>query len=163
MSDIFKKIGETITETGKSIGETLSGTSKTVSEKTKQVSNAAKLNGRIVAAEHSISENYSILGKYYYDTFKDAPAEEVAETVYAITASFDSIDEMKEQLLTIKGLVKCKACGAECPMEDDFCGKCGAKLEKPEPPVEEPAEEESEEIEIVVVEDEAPAEDSAEE
>ena len=56
---------------------------------------------------------------------------------------------MKSQILAIKGMVKCQDCGAECPFEDTYCGKCGAKLEKPEPPVEEevPAEEVVEVIE----------------
>ena len=133
MSDIFKKIGDTITETGKTVGE-----------KTKQVSSVAKLNAKIISSEHSISDKYTILGKYYYDTYKDNPAEEVAETVNSITASLETIADMKSQILAIKGMVKCQDCGAECPFDDTFCGKCGAKLEKPEPPVEEetPAEEE---------------------
>lgn len=135
MSDILKKISETITETGKS-----------VSEKTKQVGNAAKLNAKIISSEHSIGENYIVLGKYYYDTYKDNPDDDVAETVNAVTASIDAISEMKAQLLAIKGLVKCVNCGAECPCDDDYCGKCGTKLVKPEPVVEEeeaetPAEE----------------------
>ena len=135
MSDFFKKAKETITETGKSVGE-----------KTTQVGNAAKLNAKIISSEHSISENYTILGKYYYDTHKDTPDEDVAETVNAITASIDAIAEMKAQILAIKGLVKCVECGADCPNEDDFCGKCGAKLVKPEPIVEE-VEEEAEAVE----------------
>ena len=154
MGDILKKIGDTLTETG-----------KTVSEKTKQVGNVAKLNAKIISSEHSISDNYTILGKYYYDTYKDNPDETVAETVNSITASIDTIAEMKSQILAIKGLVKCESCGAGCPFEDDFCGKCGAKLEKPEPPVEEePAEDETAEIEAVEdTADEAPAENTTEE
>ena len=138
MSDIFKKIGDTITETGKTVGE-----------KTKQVSSVAKFNAKIISSEHSISDNYTILGKYYYDTYKDNPAEEVAETVNSITASLETIADMKSQILAIKGMVKCQDCGAECPFEDTFCGKCGAKLEKPEPPVEEEAPAEEEAVEVI--------------
>lgn len=143
MSDILKKLGETITETGKTVGE-----------KTKQVGNVAKLNAKIISSEHSISDNYTILGKYYYDTYKNNPDEDVAETVNSITASIDAIAEMKGQILAIKGLVKCQSCGAGCPFEDDFCGKCGVRLEKPEPPVEDsPVEETAEEIEEEVEEE----------
>ena len=147
MSDILKKLGETITETGKTVGE-----------KTKQVGNVAKLNAKIISSEHSISDNYTILGKYYYDTYKNNPDEEIAETVNSITASIDAIEEMKNQILAIKGLVKCQSCGAGCPFEDEFCGKCGAKLEKPEPPVEEEIVEEAEAEEETA--EEAPAEES---
>ena len=147
MSDIFKKIGDTLTDAGKTVGE-----------KTKQAGTVAKLNAKIISSERSISESYSILGKYYYDTYKDNPDEEIAETVNAVTAAVDTIAELKSELLAIKGLVKCTKCGGECPFEDTFCGKCGAELEKPEPaPAEEEVEdfEEAEEVEapnIVVVE-----------
>lgn len=138
MSDIFKKIGDTITETGKTVGE-----------KTKQVSSVAKFNAKIIASEHSVSDNYTILGKYYYDTYKENPADEVAETVNSITASLETIADMKSQILAIKGMVKCQDCGAECPFEDTFCGKCGAKLEKPEPPAEEEAPAEEDAVEVI--------------
>lgn len=122
MSDILKKIGDTLTDAGKTVGE-----------KTKQAGTVAKLNAKIISSERSISESYSILGKYYYDTYKDNPGEEIAETVNAVTAAIDAISELKSEILAIKGLVKCTKCGGECPFEDTFCGKCGAVLEKPEP------------------------------
>lgn len=125
MNDFFEKIGKTISETGKE-----------VSKKTKQVSDIAKHNSRISSAESSIKNSYKILGKYYYENFKDAPADEVLETVNGITASLESIAEMKEMLFKIKGLVKCNNCGSEEPIEHDYCSKCGTKLEKPEPIVE---------------------------
>lgn len=148
MSDIFKKIGDTLSDAGKTVGE-----------KTKQAGTVAKLNAKIISSERSISESYSILGKYYYDTYKNNPDEEIAETVNAVTAAIETVAELKSEILAIKGLVKCTNCGGECPFEDTFCGKCGAELEKPEPaPAEEAVEdfEDAEEVEapnIVVVED----------
>lgn len=160
MSDILKKIGDTLTDAGKTVGE-----------KTKQVGSVAKMNAKIISCEHSISENYSILGKYYYDTYKDNPDGEIAETVNAVTASIETIAELKSELLAIKGLVKCQKCGSECPFEDTFCGKCGAELEKPEPAAEEEEVEEFEEIDeaaedevpnIVVVDEDSSDESTAE-
>lgn len=142
MSDIIKKITDTITETGKNVGE-----------KTKQVGNVAKLNARIISSERSISENYTLIGKYYYDKYKENPDEEIAEAVNSITVSLETIADLKSQLLEIKGLVKCK-CGANCPIDDTYCGKCGAVLEKPEPV--------AEEIEIVVDDEEATEENTEE-
>lgn len=148
MSDIFKKIGDTLTDAGKTVGE-----------KTKQAGTIAKLNAKIISSEHSISESYTILGKYYYDTYKDNPDEAIAETVNAVTAAVETIAELKSELLAIKGLLKCQKCGGECPFEDKFCGKCGAELEKPEPPAEdevedvEEAEEAADEVPNIVVVD----------
>lgn len=129
MNDIFEKISKTITETGKVVGE-----------KTKQVSDIARLNARIISAERSISDNYTILGKYYYDSFKDDPATEITEIVNSITASLKSITDMRATILSIKGAVKCQNCGIEVSLENDYCGKCGALLEKPEPDCEEVAD-----------------------
>ena len=155
MNEVFEKITKTFTDT-----------SKVVTEKTKQVSETAKLHAKITSSENTISTNYTILGKYYYETYKENPDEAVATACGEITAAMEAIDEMKAQILSLKGIVKCDACGAECPIENNFCGKCGAVLEKPEPIVEE-AEEAivAEVVEAVEAEEtieEAIAEESAE-
>ena len=136
MNDVFEKIGKTLTDTGKA-----------VSEKTKQVGDIAKLNAKIVSSERTISDNYTILGKYYYDNHKDDAEDGALEFVNGITAALDAIDDMKAQILSLKGVVKCQVCGIESPIENCYCGRCGAELEKPEP------EEEEEEIVIEVTEE----------
>ena len=152
MSDIIKKITDTITETGKNVGE-----------KTKQVGNTAKLNAKIISSERSISENYTLIGKYYYDMYKENPDADIAEAVNSVTASLETIAEMKSQILALKGLVKC-SCGASCPIEDTYCGKCGAVLEKPEPVEEEIVEEaEAEKADIEIVVEDADVTEAAEE
>ena len=40
----------------------------------------------------------------------------------------------------------CQNCGAEVDSENDFCGKCGAKIVKPEPVIEEASAENTEEV-----------------
>jgi hypothetical protein len=125
MSEVFSRIRTTIADTGKAVGE-----------KTKQVSESAKLNAKIVTAEHTVTENYTLLGKFYYENCKDHPDEAAEEYVNSITAALDSIKEMKAQILSLKGAVKCGVCGCECPIEYNFCGKCGSVLEKPEFPEE---------------------------
>ncbi len=137
MSDtIFEKIGKTLTETGKA-----------VTEKTKVISESAKLNSKIIAKEATLRSLYHEIGEYYYSKYKDSPDEEIALTVNELTDALNSITDMKNQLLSIKGAVKCVECGAECPIETSFCGQCGAKLVKPEPPVEETAQNETESVE----------------
>lgn len=131
MNDVIEKISKTISETG-----------KVVSEKTKLVSESAKLNSKILSKEGIVRSNYTVIGEYYYNKYKDAPDAEIADTVNELTEALNAIDEMKAQILSLKGAVKCVECGAECPIENSFCGHCGAKLVKPEPPKEEePAEE----------------------
>lgn len=133
---IFEKIGKTLTETGKA-----------VSEKTKVVGESAKLNSRIIAKESTVRSLYSEIGEYYYNKYKDAPDEEITEAVKVLTETLNSITDMKNQLLSIKGAVKCTECGTECPIECSFCGQCGAKLVKPEHPVDDEVQNETKSVE----------------
>lgn len=148
MNDVIEKISKTISETG-----------KVVSEKTKLVGETAKLNSRIISKEGIVRTNYSAIGEFYYNKYKDAPDAEIADTVNELTEALDSIAEMKAQILSLKGAVKCVECGAECPIENSFCGHCGAKLVKPEPP----KEEEPEEAEQTETEESPEAAEAAEE
>lgn len=136
MNDVIEKISKTISETG-----------KVVSEKTKLVGETARLNSKILAKEGVVRSNYSAIGEFYYNKYKDAPDADIADTVNEITEALNSIDEMKAQILSLKGAVKCVECGAECPIENSYCGHCGAKLVKPEPPKEEEPVEEAEQTE----------------
>jgi hypothetical protein len=120
MGDIFDKVGKTLTDTGEAVGE-----------KAKMAVEYAKLNAKIISCERSISENYSVLGKFYYDTFKDNPAEGAKEAVDGITDALASIAESKAKLRALRGYIKCPACGVDSPLDNDYCGKCGAFLEKP--------------------------------
>ena len=136
MNDVIEKISKTISETG-----------KVVSEKTKLVGETARLNSKILSKEGVVRSNYSAIGEFYYNKYKNAPDEDIAETIDDTTAALNAIDEMKAQLLSLKGAVKCVECGAECPIENSYCGHCGAKLVKPEPPKEEEPAEETEQTE----------------
>jgi len=135
MGDIFDKVGKTLSETGKVVGE-----------KAKMAGEFAKLNAKIIGSERSISENYTVLGKFYYDTYKDSPAEGASEAVANITAAFDTISDMKAQLRALRGVIECPKCGVDSPLENDYCGKCGTFIEKPVKAEPEAEEELAEEI-----------------
>ena len=120
MGDIFDKVGKTISETGKVVGD-----------KAKMVGEIARLNAKILGRERAIGDNYTVIGKFYYETYKDNPEEGAAEAVGNITAAFEAIADMKTQLRTLKGMIKCAKCGVDSPIDNDYCGKCGAFIEKP--------------------------------
>jgi hypothetical protein len=139
MSDIFDKIGQTFTDIG-----------ETVTEKSKSVAEAAKLNAKILAEKSLLGTNYSEIGKYYAEHYSDNADPGISDKVAAVVASKELIAELEARILAIKGYVKCTNCGANVPYEDNYCGKCGMVIEKPEPP----AETYDEEIIVSVVPDE---------
>lgn len=149
---MFEKIVETINNTGKVVGE-----------KTKQGSEVVKANIKISSEERALNELYTEIGKTYYENNRENPCCDTMKELFEMADEKKAvISDLKQQLRAIKGVSVCGNCGAECPIENDFCGKCGAKIEKPEPPVETPEEEVidhedtveiNEEINIEVVDD----------
>ncbi|MDR0992731.1 MAG: zinc ribbon domain-containing protein [Ruminococcus sp.] len=129
MSDILDNIGLIINEVGESVDKL---GSKAVS-KSKAVAEAAKLNAKLLQAKSAIQAKYYEIGKNYCEKYADTPAPEFAEAVEAVNASKAVIADIQAKILAAKGYVKCPVCGNSVPFDHDFCGKCGTKIEKPEP------------------------------
>ena len=123
--------------------ETLSNTGKTVGEKTKQGTDIVKANVKISTEERALNELYCEIGKKYYENNSENPCCDAMKELFdKVADKTKEIEALKNQVRQIKGVVMCEKCGAEVGLENDFCGKCGAKLVKPEPVIEEiPAEE----------------------
>lgn len=149
------------------IAETLNTTGKVVSEKAKMGTDIAKINFKITSEERELTELYEKVGRIYYKTCKSSPADSESAAVFAeISQKLESVKELRAQLRSIKKTIECTNCGAECAAEDDFCSKCGTKLEKPAPApaetscgcgcAEAPAE--SSDIKVEVVDDNESAE-----
>lgn len=76
------------------VGKKLSDVAATTVSKSKEIAGNAKLSVEVSTEEKNIKGYYEKLGKWYYDNFKDDPAEETKEVVEAINASFAKIDEL---------------------------------------------------------------------
>lgn len=126
---MFENISKKITETGKAVGD-----------KTKQVAEAAKLSYKVNEEYRAAEELYTALGKAYFEAEGENAEGPFYDKCKEIADKLKAAECLKAELNAIKGVVVCDACGAEVPYEYDFCGKCGAKITKPEPP--KPAEDE---------------------
>jgi hypothetical protein len=123
------------------IGEKITSTSKEVAKKTKNLTEAARLNMQISNEEDSIRNVYGQIGKLYYDLFSASPDERFVLLCTTITESLKKIDEYKNQIQTIKGVKKCPNCGAEIASSAVFCGICGKKtVAEEETPDEDPSQ-----------------------
>lgn len=139
---MFENLGKKLSETGKVIGD-----------KTKQVSETTQLSYKISVAEKEKETLFAVLGKSVYEQAKSDSLSPFFGKCEEISAKQDEIDEMKKKLDAIKGIIICPNCGASCDKENDFCGKCGTKLEKPiDPPIAAETQDEAAE--------EAPSEDT---
>lgn len=114
--------------------ETLNNTGKAVGEKTKQGSDIVKANLKISGEERALNDLFLEIGKTYYENNKDNPCcDTMAELFEKVAEKNESIAALKNQVRIIKGVAICDNCGAEVALENDFCGKCGSKIIKPEP------------------------------
>lgn len=125
------------------LGETLMTAGRDVSQKAKELSGAAKLNLDIKAKEDFVQKQYAEIGKQYYEAHKDDASTEF-EQFASIREALESIEQMKKDLLELKGAKACPQCGAKMSEDAAFCSECGASLtpaEEPKVPDEEKYEE----------------------
>lgn len=125
---MFEKIVETISSTGKVVGE-----------KTKQGTDIVKSNLKITAEERELNDIFLEIGKLYYKNHSENPCcDQMKELFDKVSEKTALIEDLKNKVRSIKGVVVCTSCGAEVGDDNSFCGKCGAKIEKPEPVEEKP-------------------------
>ena len=131
---------------------TLNNTGKAVSEKTKQGTDIVKANLKITTEERELNDLFLEIGKMYYKNNSENPCcDQMKELFDKVSEKEAAVEELKNKVRALKGVVICENCGAEVGDDNAFCGKCGAKIERPEP-VEEP--EETKEISDTVVDHE---------
>jgi len=108
--------------------EKLTSAGKDMAKKTKDLADIAKLNMQISSEEDKIKNKYIEIDKLYYELFSSSPDEKFAEFCASITESKNKIDDLKKQILEIKGVKKCSNCGAEIDFSAAFCSACGNKV-----------------------------------
>lgn len=120
--DFFNKLAETITDT-----------SKVVTQKAKDVAEVAKLNNQISIEENRINAAYLSIGKRFYEENAGEVMEAYIQDFSVINESKAKIQDLKTQLIQLRGICQCPQCNAEVPTTFSFCNFCGAKLIVPEP------------------------------
>ncbi len=117
--DIFNKIGETITSTGKDIAK-----------KAKDIVDVNTVKANISEQKKMIRKSYERIGEAYYKEHVDM-GEHAYEIEFEIIGEASAkLKELYEQLNTLRKVCVCPACGATLPDDSEFCNKCGIKLQK---------------------------------
>ena len=97
-------------------------------QKTKELADIAKVNSMIMDEEKKITDLYLEIGKRYVEIHAIDAEEEFQQSITALEDAKKKIKELKEQIMEIKGAVKCSNCGAEVPAGSAFCATCGAQI-----------------------------------
>lgn len=120
--DFFDKLGDTLVNAGKD-----------VSKKAKDLSGTAKLNMDIKSKEDFIQRQYTEIGRLYYEAHCKETDAEFAQQMAIVTEAYETIAQMRDEVLKIKGARVCPKCGAPVPDTAGFCGRCGTPLNQMPP------------------------------
>lgn len=115
----FDDLGKKVTDVGQ----------KTV-QKTMDISETARINSQISQNERKIASLYSQIGKRYVDIHRNDCEEELKVMVESVTELEQKNFTYREQILEIKGVLRCENCGAEIQRGIAFCSSCGAPVRK---------------------------------
>lgn len=117
------------------IGKKISQTGQEAVKQTKIMANVTKYKANISALENKVRDAFTLIGKQYFQDHQNDPEAEQIDKINEVAAYLKEIEEWKFKIQQEKGVVVCQQCGAEVNMESVFCNNCGAKVEKPKPPV----------------------------
>lgn len=80
----------------------ISFTGKEAKRKAKEITDIAKLNSSIYKENAKLKELYYGLGQLYYNKHKDEPEDEFGLMIRNITASLETIHELKDKVQQVK-------------------------------------------------------------
>lgn len=115
-------------------GKKISDASQGAIAKTKDFADVAKLNSNISDEERRINNAYQQIGKLYFEMHLEDFEDCFKDHFAAINESLGKIQDYRQQITNIKGVVKCPNCGAEVPKDSAFCSSCGTPVPKQDAP-----------------------------
>lgn len=112
-------------------GKKISSAGQETIAKTKELADVAKINSNISDEENKIKTAYSEIGKKYFENHSEDSEEDYEAQIAVIKEAMEKIKAYEQQIVEIKGVVKCPNCGAENSKTAAFCATCGTALPVP--------------------------------
>lgn len=110
------------------IGNKITGLGQESVKKTQNFTEVMKMNGEINEMEKGINAFYTEIGKIYYQKYAaESEDQEIIDYARKIEDNLKRIAILQAQIRNIKGIVKCKSCGADMDAKAIYCNQCGAK------------------------------------
>lgn len=127
-----------------SLGKKITKTSQDVVQKTKDTAETMKLNGMISDEERVINAYFNDIGRKFFELHSDSYESEFEPMIIGVKEAQAKIKEYSDQVMLLRGMIRCPNCSGEIPANSAFCSICGEKI--PVAATEEPKEEKACEI-----------------
>lgn len=112
------------------IGKKISRTKDEAVQKTRNYTEISRLNSSISEIEREIVSIYTEIGKAYYRKYAEVPESvdtELSPYLWEICENMKKIERYRKDILDVKGLKLCNACGKEIGADVIFCNYCGTR------------------------------------
>jgi hypothetical protein len=133
------------------IGKKVKQIGKDTVEEVQKLNEVRQLNGKVNDTKKQIKKLYLEIGKKLYEQYKEAPFDGFESEIQAISEKYVEMEQLKDQVRKVKGVVLCPCCNMEVAKGERFCSNCGNKM--PEVVDPEDADEDAVVVDAEVVED----------
>lgn len=107
------------------ISDSIANTTRDLGKMAHTAGDMTKLQYDKKVKEAELIKLYEKLGKKYYEEHKNEDIEQIKE----ITAVRLRIEEINNDIMTLKGGIACPRCGALVKNGSRYCSACGEKIE----------------------------------
>jgi rRNA maturation endonuclease Nob1 len=99
-------------------------------KKTGELVELTKANVKIMDTQNTIDKAFAEIGKMVYNSSKGRGdyAEEIEQKIAAIDELNEKLNELREEIASIKGIIVCRSCGKENSVSNAYCSACGSSL-----------------------------------
>lgn len=102
---------------------------RTAAVQTKQFADTTRLGAKAADKKRVLNQQYAELGEAVFAKLRAVPDNEYQELIDKIKKTQLEIKDLEDQAAAVKGVKRCPECGAQNPLDADYCCKCGRSLQ----------------------------------
>ena len=110
------------------LGRKMKKFSRDTVEEVQKMNEVRQLNGKINDAKKQITNLYTEIGKKLYEQYKESALTGFESEIQTINEKYFQIEELKDQIRGVKGVVLCPCCNMEVGAAERYCSNCGSKM-----------------------------------
>lgn len=101
-----------------------------MAQKTRNISEIMKLTAAVSSEKERQEKLYKELGETYFKVYGDRAESELSGMCEELRESRESVEKYEKEILALKGIAVCPACGYEVSIHFNFCNNCGHKMKE---------------------------------